>query len=413
MILRIFFGIFFLLLPTNFAWFYGRPDPGLMTQGGVWPLPKTLNYNNESLAIDPSAFLFNSWKPGCEILDKALQRYKKLSFPGYGNSSKHFTSKANSIASVTITLKNGCTSEYPQFNMDESYTIHATSSIGIIMANEIWGALRALETFSHLIYKDTNGQWWLRAATISDSPRFPHRGIMLDSSRHYLSVNILKRQIDLMAQNKMNVFHWHLTDSEAFPYTSSMYPNMSLKGAYTPKHIYTVNQIKDIIEFSRLRGIRVIPEFDSPGHTGAWHGFKGLLSLCYDHTGANNILSNIIDPTKDANWEFLTNFFGEALDLFKDNYFHFGGDEVSDDMLYCWQRNSDVMNWMNANGMGTDTNKLLNYYFQKLVKLVQNHKSSTNMVFWQEVLDMNVAPQDSIAHVWKGGTMDEVNPIYQ
>uniref|UniRef100_A0AC34FAN1 Beta-N-acetylhexosaminidase n=1 Tax=Panagrolaimus sp. ES5 TaxID=591445 RepID=A0AC34FAN1_9BILA len=135
-------------------------------------------------------------------------------------------------------------------------TIQANSGIGIIFANQVWGALRALETFSHLIFKDDNGQWWLRAAIISDAPRFPHLGIMLDSSRHFLSVNIIKRQI-------------------------------------------------------------------------------------------------------------------EALDLFKDNYFHFGGDEVSDGMLYCWERNSDVLNWMKANGMGTDTNKLLNYYFQKYLNYIK------------------------------------------
>ena len=165
--------------------------------------------------------------------------------------------------------------------------------------------------------------------------------------------------------------------------------------------------MKDISEFARLRGVRVIPEFDTPGHTGAWTGFPGLLSLCYDRNGVNDILQNIIDPTKDANWEFLTNFFGEALDLFKDNYFHFGGDEVSSYMLECWERNKDVLKWMQDNGFGTDTNKLLNYYFKKLVQLVQEHKNTT-MVFWQEVLDLNVAPKGSVAHVWKGDTQDQI-----
>uniref|UniRef100_A0AC34QMM1 Beta-N-acetylhexosaminidase n=1 Tax=Panagrolaimus sp. JU765 TaxID=591449 RepID=A0AC34QMM1_9BILA len=231
---------------------------------------------------------------------------------------------------------------------------------------------------------------------------------MVDSSRHFLSVNVIKRQIDLMAQNKMNVFHWHLVDSESFPYTSTKFPDISAKGAYTPKHVYTVAQMKDIIEFARLRGIRVVPEFDTPGHTGAWGaGVPGLLSLCYNSQGVNNILGNIIDPTKDANWQFLTDFFGEALDFFKDGYFHFGGDETDTYMLQCWERNKDVLNWMQNNGFGKDTTKLLNYYFQKLVKLVQTHKNTT-MIFWQEVLDMNVAPAGSVAHVWKGNNLDEI-----
>uniref|UniRef100_A0A914EA23 Beta-hexosaminidase A n=1 Tax=Acrobeloides nanus TaxID=290746 RepID=A0A914EA23_9BILA len=238
---------------------------------------------------------------------------------------------------------------------------------------------------------------------------------MIDSSRHFLSVSILKRNLDLMAQNKMNVFHWHLTDSEAFPYESKRFPDLSAKGAYTTKHVYTQSQIQDIIAYARLRGIRVVPEFDTPGHTGAWGaGMPGLLSLCYDQNYQNTILGNIIDPTKDANWDFLTQFFDEALNLFPDNYMHFGGDEVASYMLECWYRNSDVLNWMQQHGMGKDTTQLLNYYFQKLVQLVKTSRSNTSMIFWQEVLDSGVAPPSSIAHVWKGDTYDDVmSEMYQ
>ena len=110
----------------------------------------------------------------------------------------------------------------------------------------------------------------IREANVSDRPRFPHRGIMVDSSRHFLSVGILLENLDLMAHNKMNVFHWHLTDSESFPYTSAKYPNMSLLGAYTPAHTYSIDDMKKVIDYARLRGIRTVPEFDTPGHTGAW-----------------------------------------------------------------------------------------------------------------------------------------------
>ncbi|KAE9547777.1 hypothetical protein FO519_009013, partial [Halicephalobus sp. NKZ332] len=249
-----------------------------MTQGEIWPLPWTVKYYNETFSINPDTFVWNSWHSGCEIIDKALQRYKKLAFPGHtpGKAvipSGHFAT----IASVTVSSQAGCPSHYPHFGMNESYKIEATpgSSQVLILGSTIWGALRGLESFSQLIYKDKKGSWWLRAASINDHPRFPHRGVMIDTARHFLSVNILKRQIDLMAQNKMNVFHWHIVDSESFPYTSTKYPELSEKGAYTPKHVYTVDQMKDIIEFAKLRGIRVIPEFDTPGHTGAWSGFKG------------------------------------------------------------------------------------------------------------------------------------------
>uniref|UniRef100_A0AC34FW31 Beta-N-acetylhexosaminidase n=1 Tax=Panagrolaimus sp. ES5 TaxID=591445 RepID=A0AC34FW31_9BILA len=365
-----------------------------MTQGGVWPLPWNITYSNtnETFSINPSTFQFKTSLSGCQIIDRALQRYQRLTFPGYKSSSSSFyTGKASAVNTVMITVTNGCSTDYPQLEMDESYSIDSSSSNGSsITANTVWGALRGLESFSHLIFKDASGQWWLRSAKISDSPRFPHRGIMLDSARHYLSVNMIKRNLELMAQNKMNVFHWHLVDTEAFPYTSTKYPDLSGKGAYTPKHVYTVAQIKDIIDFARDRGIRVIPEFDTPGHAGGWHGISGLLSDCFDDKG-NSMLPNIIDPTQTQNWDFLAGFFGEALDLFKDNYFHFGGDEVADDMLNCWTRNKNVSSWMQASGMGTNTSILLNYYYQNLVKRVQQHKNTTTMIFWEEVFDMNVA----------------------
>ena len=94
---------------------------------------------------------------------------------------------------------------------------------------------------------------------------------MLDSSRHFLSMKVLLDHLDLLEINKFNVFHWHLSDDESFPYQSTTYPNMSLYGAYDPiTHVYTPDNVKQIIEEARLRGIRVIPEFDTPGHTKSW-----------------------------------------------------------------------------------------------------------------------------------------------
>ncbi|KAE9546557.1 hypothetical protein FO519_010231 [Halicephalobus sp. NKZ332] len=131
-----------------------------MTQGEIWPLPWTVNYyNNETFSIDPDTFVWNSWHSGCEIIDKALQRYKKLAFPGHtpgkGKTSGHFAT----IASVTVSSQAGCSTDYPQFGMDESYKIQAVpgSSQVLILGNTVWGALRGLESFSQLIYKDKSG----------------------------------------------------------------------------------------------------------------------------------------------------------------------------------------------------------------------------------------------------------------
>uniref|UniRef100_A0A7E4ZXK7 Beta-hexosaminidase n=1 Tax=Panagrellus redivivus TaxID=6233 RepID=A0A7E4ZXK7_PANRE len=387
------------ILGSASAWYYGRPDPGAASQGGVWPLPWTYTYENTTHVIDPASFEFVAFPKNCEIIDKAIARYKKLSFPLF----KASTTRVNpTLRSVTVTVSQGCSTDYPQEGMDESYSISAKSNqvVATLTANTVWGALRGLETFSQLFFKDANGNWFLRPSVISDKPRFPHRGIMLDTARHFVSVTLLKRQIDLLAQNKFNVLHWHLVDDESFPYTSAKFPDMT-KGAYTSKHVYTVAQIKDVIEFARLRGIRVIPEFDTPGHTGSWgFGNPSLLADCFYSNGSPLKYAGLIDPTLNSTWTFLEDFFAEATSLFKDNYFHFGGDEVEYLMTECWGRNVGVLQRMQDEGIG-DTFTLLKKYFADLVKVVQKHSQKTKFIFWEEVLDYNVAPEGSVAHVWK------------
>lgn len=163
-------------------------------------------------------------------------------------------------------------------------------------------------------------QYQIRTVEIFDKPRFPVRGIMIDTSRHFLSLNVIKRQLEIMSMNKLNVLHWHLVDSESFPYTSAKFPELHgvvstrffslcrqlcLQGAYSPRHVYSREDVADVIAFARLRGIRVIPEFDLPSHTSAWRGRKGLLTECFDEKGEETNLPNLVDPMNEANFEFI------------------------------------------------------------------------------------------------------------
>uniref|UniRef100_A0A0K0E0V7 Beta-hexosaminidase n=1 Tax=Strongyloides stercoralis TaxID=6248 RepID=A0A0K0E0V7_STRER len=398
-----------ILIINTYGWFYGRPEPGASTQGGVWPLPvKSYDYNT-TVSIDPSSFTFTT-SLTCDIIHKAIKRYTKWTFPSTLKNT-HMSSKVYTLTSMDIQINTPCNdNEYPYLNMDESYQVIVPQigGKGFIIAKTIWGALRGMETFSQLVYRTSENTYQVRSTSITDHPRFSHRGILIDTSRHWVSINILKQVLDLMSQNKFNVFHWHLVDSESFPYVSKKFPNLHKSGAYTPRHIYTPSDVQTIIEYAKLRGIRVIPEFDTPGHTGAWFGIKNLLSKCYDPNGNNDILGNILDPTLPQNMQFIKEFFEEALTVFPDKSMHFGGDEVSSLILECWSRNSDVVSRMEQMGFGHDTTQLLNYYFSELVKYVQNARNGTQMIFWQEVLDMGVAPSNSIAHVWKGGNLEEI-----
>ncbi|EPB67210.1 glycosyl hydrolase family 20, catalytic domain protein [Ancylostoma ceylanicum] len=311
----------------------------LQGEGGIWPLPWTINYDSYNHTINPGQFHFTSKVGTCDIIDKAMARYQKLSFPLYDAVNNLVVDRSKGIATLT--------------------------------ANEVWGALRGLETFSQLIYQPKKNQ-------------------------------------DLMAQNKMNVLHWHLVDSESFPYTSVKFPNMSTLGAYTPSHVYSVADMKKVMDYARLRGIRVVPEFDTPGHAGAWgKSFTHLLPTCYNAQGFISELSNIMDPTLESTFTFLSSFFTEALALFKDNYMHFGGDEVSYDMQQCWANNPEVTKRMKQLGYSS-TSQLLNYYWNRLFSIIDKARAGTKKVVWQEVLDMNVPANTSIAHVWKGGNIDDI-----
>uniref|UniRef100_A0A914EKU3 Beta-hexosaminidase n=1 Tax=Acrobeloides nanus TaxID=290746 RepID=A0A914EKU3_9BILA len=412
------------LIGLAYGWYYGRPAPDLMTRGGVWPLPQAVTtYNNFTHNIDPASFQFTINLSNCDIIDKAFQRYMTWMFPfkqrymTWMFPFKQGFPTGTNKSSITLTqlnvIVNKCDNGYPQMEMNEQYTLvmDPSSPTATLIAEEVWGALRGLESFSHLVFKGANNNWFVKTATIIDKPRFQHRGTMLDSSRHFISISLIKRNLELMAMNKMNVFHWHLTDSESFPYQSLKFPEMSAQGAFTPMHVYNQSQIKDVIDYARLLGIRVVAEFDTPGHMGAWGlGRPGLLASCYSDGNdlgygpdGKTILSNIIDPTKQENLQFIKDFFDEALHLFPDNYMHFGGDETIDYQNSCWLNNSDISAWMKNNSMANNNTQLLNYYLTNLVKSVQNVSSTAKMIFWQEVLDQNVAPNSSIAHVWKGG----------
>ena len=159
---------------------------------------------------------------------------------------------------------------------------------------------------------------------------------MLDSSRHFLSMKVLMDQLDLMEMNKINVFHWHLTDDPSFPFVSQTFPNLTQYGAFDSEtHVDDPGDVRKIIDEARIRGIRVIPEFDTPGHTKSWElGQPGLLTPCEDENGIQTGIFGPMDPTLRSTFSFLADFFEEIVRTFPDKYLHIGGDEV--DLTSCW-----------------------------------------------------------------------------
>ncbi|KAJ1352714.1 woronin body major protein [Parelaphostrongylus tenuis] len=333
----------FYTFATSKPWFYGRDAPDRWSVGEIWPLPQSVKYGKMNRTISPGRISFDlGEKSSCDILVLNAENYlKKWMFP-FPVSMK----RDADIFVVSIKVEESCPSNFPQHGDNEEYALRVSLDNATITSQTVWGAVRGMESLSQLIFYDQKkSKYNIRTVEIFDFPRFPVRGIMIDTSRHYLSKKVIKRQLDIMAMNKMNVLHWHLVDSESFPYVSKTFPLLSQVGAYSSRHVYTPKTVQEILQFARIRGIRVIPEFDLPGHTGSWKGQPGLLTECFD-ASKKPTYQNLVDPSKEENFKFLTKFFSEIAMVFPDDFLHLGGDEVADFITECWKVNEKIQEFM-------------------------------------------------------------------
>ncbi len=191
------------------------------------------------------------------------------------------------------------------------------------------GVLRGLETFRQLVVSTPQGPE-LPVVDIEDHPRFPWRGLHLDVSRHWMPIEVVKRNLDGMAAVKLNVFHWHLSDDQGFRVESKRFPKLQQLGS--DGLFYTQEQVREVIAYAQDRGIRVVPEFDMPGHTTSWLvGYPQLASAPGPYQIERNwgVFDPTLDPTRESTYQFLDAFIGEMAALFPDPFFHIGGDEVT------------------------------------------------------------------------------------
>ena len=279
---------------------------------------------------------------------------------------------------------------------DESYELTVTDSGAKLTAPTTLGVLRGLQTFLQLVEITPTG-FAAPTVTIKDSPRFPWRGTLIDVSRHFIPIDVLKRNLDGLAAVKMNVLHWHLSDDQGFRVESKVFPKLT--GAGSDGMFYTQEEIRDFITYAHDRGIRVVPEFDIPGHSRSWFlGYPELSSGSGPYTlegGGPGYIDPIMDPTQESTYKFLEKFIAEMARLFPDAYFHIGGDEVDGKQ---WDANPKIQAFIHAHGMRNNQD-LQAYFNQRLQKIVsKNHKI---MVGWDEILHPDL-PKTIIVQSWRG-----------
>jgi hexosaminidase len=375
-------------------------QPAQQSQINVMPLPAKVVPGAGWLIIDQS---FSVTVEGMEDgrLDRAAQRLVAnlshqtgIPIPFGPNKTKATLTAHNEEAIVEIG-KARAAKAAPEFGQDESYTLDVTSSGATLTAPGPLGILHGFETFLQLVQSTPNG-FAAAAVHIEDKPRFPWRGLMIDVSRHFVPLDVIKRNIDAMAAAKLNVLHLHLSDDQGFRIESKEFPKLQQLGS--DGLYFTQADIRDLIDYAADRGIRVVPEFDMPGHATSWFvGYPEISSGTgpYSIQRAWGVFDPAMDPTREQTYKFLDKFIGEMSELFPDRYFHIGGDEVNGKQ---WDANPKIQAFMRAHQI-KNNQELQQYFTVRVEKIVAKHHKS--MVGWDEILSPGMS-KDIVIQSWRG-----------
>jgi len=356
------------------------------TQLSLMPMPASVQTGSGQLAIT-QAFSVTSTENHDPSVDRGIRDFivqlsRQTGIP--------FRPKAGAAATLEVHADRG-REAVQQLGEDESYELTVTDSGAKLNAATPLGVLHGLQTFLQLV-QITPAGFAVPIVTIKDQPRFAWRGTLIDVSRHFIPIDVLKRNIDGLAAVKMNVLHWHLSDDQGFRAESKVFPKLTGDGS--DGMYYTQEEIRDLIAYAHDRGIRVVPEFDMPGHSRSWVvGYPDLASGPGPFTLENG--DPILDPTRESTYKFLEKFIAEMAKLFPDAYFHIGGDEVDGKQ---WDANPKIQEFIHAHGMKNNQD-LQAYFNQRLEKIVaKNHKI---MVGWDEILHPDL-PKNIVVQSWRG-----------
>ena len=359
----------------------------------VMPLPAHVQVTGGVLKIEEEFTLsFSGYREA--RLDRAAQRFETQMARQTGIPFRAVVAKDPSKATLLITTDHE-SKPVQELGEDESYSLEVTPAGAKLHAANPLGTLRGLQTFLQLVSVTANG-FAAPAVSIQDEPRFPWRGLMIDSSRHFIPLEVIKRNIDGLEAVKMNVFHWHLSDNQGFRVESHKLPKLQENGS--DGLYYTQEEIRDVIAYARDRGVRVMPEFDMPGHSTAW--FVGYPELAsgkgpYQIARKWGVFDPAMDPTNEKTYKFLNELIGEMAKLFPDQFFHIGGDEVNGKE---WDANPNIQAFMQAHGIKNNEG-LQAYFSQHVQDLVVKHGKTP--VGWDEILVPGVA-KTIVIQSWRG-----------
>jgi hexosaminidase len=375
--------------------------PTTTSKPALTPLPSSITRGEGALTVTPgggggSTFTYRYDQTHDARLEAAVKRALLQLGRTCGGDVLRSTVDHAAPANASLAINVARPSEPVQtVNEDESYQLSITPQGAKLAAGTDAGAMHGLETILQLATNE-NGACVLPAVTISDAPRFRWRGFMLDVSRHFEPVPVIERTLDGMAAAKLNVFHWHLSDDQGFRAESKKFPKLT--GVASDGQFYTQDEMREVVAYAAARGIRVVPEFDMPGHGTSWILAYPELSPEAQITQLPVVYGTptaVLDPTRESTYKFINTLVEEMGRIFPDEYFHIGGDEVQGK---AWLSNPKVAEFMKKKGFSTPA-QLQAYFNQRLEVILKKHDKK--MIGWDEILDPAL-PKTIVIQSWRG-----------
>jgi hexosaminidase len=379
------------------------------------PVPKQMVLQNDSLLLSQKFTVSVDADAKDTLLFKAVNRmYQTLNRrTGLYFEQQYILPVAkNNAATLLIHINK---TALPVVGADESYSIKISGTQILLEAPNTTGALHGLETLLQLVV-NSNNKFYFPAVVIEDAPRFQWRGLMIDVARHFIPVDVIKRNIEAMAAVKMNVLHLHLSDNEGFRVESKVFPGLQNQGSNG--EFYTQAQVKEMIAFAKERGIIIVPEFDLPGHSQSWFAaypelasapgpYKPGPPFTLDRSKPLNLGAVMqlmttapfpaMDPSKESTYIFLDKFFAEMSALFPAPYMHIGADENNG---VVWKNNPAIVAFMKKNDI-PDTHALQAYFVRRAEKIIGKYHKQ--MIGWEELFSKDLS-KDVMVQVWQNAS---------
>ncbi|XP_024030372.1 beta-hexosaminidase 3 [Morus notabilis] len=374
----------------------------------IWPMPKDAllshghnnnNNNNNVVAVVIVAKDFHlSTKYGdvSGILSDAFSRL--VSLIQLDHIANLPTSSSSLIHLQGLNVVVSSKDEELRYGIDESYNLSIPSPhpgkplYAYLEAKTVYGALHGFQTFSQLCrfnFKTRIVEVQRVPRTIIDEPRFSYRGLLIDTSRHYLPLPVIKNVIESMTYAKLNVLHWHIVDSQSFPLEIPSFPKL-WNGAYSDSERYTVADAKEIVSYAQRRGINVLAEIDVPGHALSW-------GIGYPSLWPSKTCQEPLDVSSEFTFKVISGILSDFSKIFKFKFVHLGGDEVN---TSCWTTTPRIRKWLRKQGM--NGSEAYEYFVLRAQNIALSY--GYDIVNWEETFNNfgNRLSRKTVVHNWLG-----------